>query len=405
MRSPEQYRAAILAALSPMPIVELGLVEAEGAVLAEDVVSSISLPQFDNSAMDGYAVRSSDVGAASHGHPVRLRVLGDIAAGDVAKAVVEPGTALRIMTGAPLPAGADTVVKVEDTDGGAEDVLVRASAAPGLHVRRAGEDVSPGTTVLTRGSVLRARQIGLLAAIGRARVRVHAQPTVVVVPTGSELLALGEPPRPGAIYDSNGPMIGSAVRAAGARVIVMPAVTDDDAAFATVIDEAAQAADLIVTTGGVSMGAYDTAKAVLSARGTVVFEKVAMNPGKPQGFGHVGTRPTPIITLPGNPVSAFVSFECFVRPAIRTLQGHAVTERPRRTASITMDLGSPPGKEQFARAIVSGTDELSVAPVGLQGSHVMGGLGAANALIVVPAETTAVPAGSVVEIIDLREDA
>ena len=405
MRTPEQYRAAILAVLGPTPTVELGIVEAEGAVLAEDVVSSISLPQFDNSAMDGYAVRSSDVGAASQGEPARLRVLGDIAAGDVAGVAVDPGTALRIMTGAPLPPGADTVVKVEDTDGGAETVLVFSPAEPGRHLRRAGEDVRPGQQVLMRGTVLRARQIGLLAAIGRASVRVHAQPTVVVIPTGSELLALGEAPRAGAIYDSNGPMIGSAVRATGARVVVMPAVTDDDAAFARAIDEAALAADLIVTTGGVSMGAYDTAKAVLSARGTVVFEKVAMNPGMPQGFGHVGDRPTPIITLPGNPVSAFVSFECFVRPAIRALQGHAVTERPRRRATITADLGSPSGKEQYARAIVTGEDALEVAPVGMQGSHVMGGLGAANALIVVPAEATAVVSGSVVEIIDLREDA
>lgn len=403
MRTPDELLADILAVVRPMPVVEAALANAVGCVLAEDVVSTLSLPAFDNSAMDGYAVRAVDVAEASEHEPVRLEVLGDIAAGQVASRSVEAGTAMRIMTGAPMPAGADAVVRVEDTDGGAASVLVRAAVAVGRDIRPAGDDVAAGATVLERGAVLGPRQVGLLAAIGRDRVRVHRQPIVVVVPTGSELLAPGDEPRPGAIYDSNGPLLASAIRAAGARVAVRPAVTDDDEAFAAVVDEAAAVGDLVVTTGGVSMGVYDTAKAVLSARGTVTFEKIAMNPGMPQGFGHVGDRP--IVTLPGNPVSAFVSFEAFVRPAIRAMQGRADVQRPRRSATCTQAFTSPAGKVQFARAVVEGRDELTVAPVGGQGSHVMGGLAAANALIVVPIGRTSVEAGDVVEVIDLREDA
>lgn len=403
MRSPDEYRAAMLAGLSPMPVVEAALLDAEGCVLAEDVVSSISLPPFDNSAMDGYAVRAADLAGACAQKPVRLPVRADIAAGDGRAFAIEPGTVARIMTGAPVPQGADAVVRVEDTDAGAEVVEIRTAPEGGANIRPAGEDLTTGATVLTTGVTVRARQIGLLAAVGRATVRVHARPTVVIVPTGSELLPLGATWRPGAIYDSNGPMLASAVRATGARTVLKPAVTDDDDAFAAAIDAAAAEGDLIITTGGVSMGVYDTAKAVLSKRGTVTFEKVAMNPGMPQGFGEV--EGTPIITLPGNPVSAFVSFECFARPAIRTLQGHRDIERPRRHAVLTIDLTSPANKEQYARALVTGTDELRVEPIGLQGSHIMGGLGTANALIVIPADQTQIAAGRTVEIIDLRREA
>jgi molybdopterin molybdotransferase len=363
----------------------------------------MDLPPFDNASMDGYAVRAADVADASDAAPVSLRVLGDIAAGAPSPAAVGPGTALRIMTGAPLPAGADAVVRVEDTDGGTQEVLIRAAAARGTYVRRAGADIATGDVVLPRGVALGPRQLGLLAAIGATGVDVHRQPTVVVIPTGSELLEPGQSLRPGAIFDSISPMLASAIRGTGAMAVVLPPVPDDDALLASALDEAAASADLIVTTGGVSMGAYDTAKAVLSGRGTVTFEKVAMNPGMPQGHGTVGG--TPIITLPGNPVSAYVSFEAFVRPAIRTLQGHARIERPRRTARVTIDVTSPAAKTQFVRGILDGTDDLTFIPVGVQDSHVMGGLGAANALAIIPAEQTRVAAGTDVDVWDLREGA
>lgn len=404
MRSPEELRADILAAVRPMPVIESALPDADGCVLAEDVVSPLSLPAFDNSAMDGYAVRAADVREATEQEPVRLAVLGDIAAGQVAARSITAGTTMRIMTGAPVPAGADAIVRVEDTDGGADSVLVRSAVAVGRDIRLTGDDVATGATVLEHGTLLGARQLGLLAAIGRVRVRVHRQPVIVIVPTGSELLAPGDEPRPGAIYDSNGPLLASAVRATGAHAVVHSAVSDDDAAFAAAIDAAATSGDLVITTGGVSMGVYDTAKAVLSRRGTVTFEKIAMNPGMPQGFGHVGEPPTPIITLPGNPVSAFVSFEAFVRPAIRAMQARRDVLRALRAATCTQAFTSPAGKVQFVRAIVDGHDALVVAPVGGQGSHIMGGLAAANSLIVIPAEQTSVAAGDTVHIFDLRED-
>lgn len=402
MRSAAEVSADILRLVQPMTPVEIPLDYASGCVLAESIAADFSLPVFDNSAMDGYAVRAADVAAATDAAPVTLRVLADAAAGAVDLPAVAEGTCVRIMTGAPLPAGADAIVPVENTDGGTDVVRITTPSPVGKHIRRAGEDVTEGTTVLRPHELLGARQLAIAAAVGRGVVRVHPQPTVVVIPTGSELIAPGNPMKPGAIYDSNGFLLAAAVNATGARVVRMPAVSDDPYAFKSAIARAAEIADLIVTSGGVSMGAYDTVKAVLSDLGTVRFEKVAMQPGMPQGFGLVAND-VPIITLPGNPVSAYVSFEVFVRPTIRALQGRDVIRRPMRTATSTVAFDSPAVKEQYVRAVVSGTDVLEVAPVGMQGSHVLGGLAAANALIVVPIGQNRVEIGSTVDVMDLRE--
>ena len=402
MRSTAEVSADILRLVQPMTPVEIPLDYAGGSVLAESIVADFSLPVFDNSAMDGYAVRASEVASASAAAPVTLRVLADAAAGAVGLPTVTEGTCVRIMTGAPIPTGADTIVKVEDTDGGTDVVRIDAPSPVGKHIRRAGEDVTEGMTVLGPHTLLGARQLAIAAAVGRGVVRVHPQPTVVVIPTGSELIAPGNPMKPGAIYDSNGHLLAAAVNATGARVVRMPAVTDDPYAFKSAIARAAEIADLIVTSGGVSMGAYDTVKAVLSDLGTVQFEKVAMQPGMPQGFGRVAND-VPIITLPGNPVSAYVSFEVFVRPTIRALQGRDEIRRPMRTAVATTAFSSPKVKEQFARGILSGDDRLEVELVGAQGSHVLGGLAAANALIVVPVGQDHVEVGDTVAVMDLRE--
>jgi len=403
MLSVEEYRAEILNGIAPLPPIELPLPDAHGCVLAEDVQAPWPLPSFDNSSMDGYAVLYADIAAASEGSPVELTVIDDVPAGYRATESVRSGTAIRIMTGAPFPEGADTVVPVERTDGGTQTVRITAPADKGAFIRRAGEDVVIGDTVLQAGTLITARQIALLASVGQAAVLVHPRPRVAVMSTGSELVEPGTPLRPGLIVDSNSYMLATLVEEAGAVAYRIGAVVDDEAAFMKAIEDQLHRVDLIITSGGVSMGAYDTVKAVLSRLGTVSFQKIKMNPGMPQGHGFVGDGPTPIITLPGNPVSSYVSFENFVRPAIRRMQGRANENRVMVEMVCTKAFTSPAGKTQFARGRFTGANR--VEPVGtLQGSHVVGGLGQAECLIVVPEDQTQVALGSTVHVIDLRSN-
>ena len=384
-----------LDAVRPLDAVDLALLEALDGVLAEDVVSPLDLPGFDNSAMDGYAVHVRDVAGASEASPVRLPVAGDIPAGVTRQTRLAPGQVVRIMTGAPMPEGAEGVVPVEASDGGVHEVELRAAAAPGQHVRRAATDVRAGDVVLAAGSLLGPAQLALLAAVGRARVSVHARPRVVVLSTGSELVALGEQPGFGQVVDSNGLMLAAAVLDAGADLHRVGRARDDADTFLASLTAQLEQADLVVTTGGVSAGAYDPVKEVLSGLGTVWFGKVAMQPGMPQGFGTIGPRATPIFTLPGNPVSAFVSFEMFVRPVIRTLAGHTELERPSELAVAAGSWTAPAGKVQLARGVL-GTGaggRRVVRLVGAQGSHVLGGLAQADCLVVVPEEVTRVDEG------------
>jgi len=399
--SVDEYRDQVLSGVRVLAPLELPLSSAHGCVLAADVAAPWPLPSFDNSSMDGYAVRAEEVAAASAEAPVELRVIDDVPAGYRATETVQPGTAIRIMTGAPMPDGADAVVPVERTDGGTETVRIHEGVDAGAYIRRAAEDVASGEVVLTAGTLIGARQVAILAAVGCGLVYVHPRPRIAVISTGSELVEPGLPLRHGLISDSNSYLLVAACREAGADAYRVGPIVDDETAFLAAVEDQLHRCDLILTSGGVSMGAYDTVKAVLSTLGSVEFTKVAMNPGMPQGHGFVGEEEVPIVTLPGNPVSSYVSFENFVRPAIRRMRGFDDILRPTSTAVCTASFTSPAGKRQFARArfLPSG----AVAPAGAgQGSHVLGGLAGSDALIVVPEAVTEVRTGDSVTVMDLR---
>lgn len=430
--SVDEHLDDILAAVRPLEPIELQLADAQGCVLVEDVMVEVALPPFDNSSMDGYAVRVSDVEGASEEFPAVLTVIGDVAAGDGGLAdgrSVAPGEAARIMTGAPLPAGADAVVPVEWTDGGtgggpAESMRAHSDAPEGAsgevrvhrpvaaraHVRARGSDVQPGDLALRAGSVVGPPQIGLLAAIGRSTVKVRPRPRVVVLSTGSELVQPGEELTGGRIYDSNSFALTAAARDAGAIAYRVPAVADDAETLRATIEDQLIRADIVVTTGGVSVGAYDVVKEALSSVGDeddpgsgIDFRKLAMQPGKPQGFGSIGRDHTPLLALPGNPVSSYVSFELFVRPAIRTLMGLKDVRRPTVRATLSTDkaLASPSGKRQFLRGTYD-SEAGTVTPVGGSGSHLIAALAQADALIVLPEDVTSAEPGAETEVILLR---
>ena len=349
MRSVEEHQSVVAALITARQPVTVAIGDALGLVLAADVVAPLSLPGFDNSAMDGYAVVAEDIAEASNDHPVKLPVAEDIFAGRTDSLVLQQGTAHRIMTGAPLPAGATAVIPVEATDGATDTVSIMASAKPGQHVRRAGEDVTAGTTVLQAGQVLTPAALGLAAALGLGEVNVVPRQRVLVMSTGSELVAPGTPLQPGQIYESNAVMLAAAVRDAGADVVTSSMTEDDVDVFRAELKTHARDADLIITTGGVSAGAYEVVKDSLGDE--VEFVKVAMQPGMPQGAGVVWE--TPIITLPGNPVSALVSFEVFIRSPLRAAMGLPRPDRPRLSATLLEDLTSPRGRRQFRRGVLS----------------------------------------------------
>ncbi|MCA2225636.1 molybdotransferase-like divisome protein Glp [Nonomuraea aurantiaca] len=392
MKSVDAHLAEILATVRPLAPLELDLEQALGATLAEEVSSPVPLPPFDNSAMDGYAVRAQDVADV----PVTLPVIDDVAAGSSELRAVGPGHAVRIMTGAPLPAGADAVVPVEWTDGGTVSVTIDRAVTVGNAIRRAGEDVQAGEVVLKPGTVIGPAQLGIIAGVGRRRVMVRPRPRVVVLSTGAELVEPGMPLGPGQIWDSNSVTLTAAVRESGADGFRATTVGDDPAAFLDQLDAQLIRADAIVTSGGVSMGAYEPVKEALTPLGTVNFEKVAMQPGMPQGFGVVGADQVPIFALPGNPVSSFVSFLIFVRPALLKMRGLPVEPPETVSAQVTGPLRSPSGRRSYLRGVLS--SDGTVSPVRGQGSHQLAALASANALIVVPEDVTEVPAGAVVEV-------
>jgi molybdopterin molybdotransferase len=393
-----EHLSRIVDSVQRLPPVDLDLLDAQGHVLAQDVTSEVALPGFRNSAMDGYAVHSADLVAASPTVPVTLPVVRDIAAGNTEQLSLAPGQSMRIMTGAPMPDGADAVVPVEGTDGGLLMVTVSALVSVGQHVRQAGEDVAVGDSVMLDGARLQARQIALLAAVGAGQVRVTPKPRVVVISTGDELIEPGTRPGFGEVVDSNGLMLTAAVRALDCIPLRVGCLPDDAQTFLSTIQTQLLGADAVITTGGVSMGAYDTVKEVLSSVGTMRFDKVAMQPGMPQGFGVLGEHQIPVFTLPGNPVSAMVSFEVFVAPALRLMAGRPQQEAAMVTAVAAQDWTVPAGKVQFARVVLSHTFARdgcghTAAIAGLQSSHALGSLASANALAVIPAEVTLVRAG------------
>ncbi len=405
MKSVDDHLADILGAVHPVEPIALALLEARGCLLAEDVTAPEALPAFDNSALDGYAVRYADLAGAAEDAPVTLPVAADIAAGASGFFSVRRGMCARIMTGAPMPAGADAVVPVEWTDGGTTRVQVRAAPEEGQGVRRQGEDVESGEVVLREGRRLAAPQLGLLAAVGRARVRARPRPRVVVLSTGAELVEPGDEARPGQIADANSYTLAAAAAEAGCLAYRHGIVGDDSRELLDAIEDQLVRADAVVTSGGVSAGAYDVVKEVLSKLGTVSFERVAMQPGMPQGFGIVGSAGTPIFTLPGNPVSAYVSFHVFVAPALRRMAGLEPRALATSRAFLTARLTSPPGKRSFARAHLQPKHNVTpdVTPVGGHGSHLLADLAAANALIMVPEETTEIPGGTEVDVLALGD--
>ncbi|GAA3019487.1 molybdopterin molybdotransferase MoeA [Streptosporangium longisporum] len=395
MRSVDDHLSDILNTVRVLAPLEVELERALGTTLAEEVTSPVPLPPFDNSAMDGYAVRAEDVADA----PVTLPVIDDIAAGDGRLQAIGPGMVTRIMTGAPMPAGADAVVPVEWTDGGTVRVAIDRPARPGNAVRRSGEDVRAGDVVLPAGTSIGPAQLGVLAGVGRRRVLVRPRPRVVVISTGAELVEPGLPLGPGQIWESNSYTLIAAVREAGGDGYRAGIVTDDASRFLDQLDAQLLRADLVITSGGVSMGAYEPVKEALGPLGTVRFDRVAMQPGMPQGFGVVGEDDVPIFALPGNPVSSFVSFMLFVRPALRKMRGLPAGPTPTVRMVTTAALRSPDGKRSFLRGVLG--PDGTVAPVLRQGSHQLAALASANALIVVPESVTELGEGADVEVIPL----
>jgi molybdopterin molybdotransferase len=407
LRSMEDHRDYLLSCIEPLPPFGQHILDAVDLSICEDVVSPISLPGFDNSAMDGYAVYAADIQQATQDSPVSLPVVGEVAAGQSATHRLSPGTAIKIMTGAPLPPGADAIAPYENTDRGSDDVRIYAPSAVGQQIRRRGEDVEAGSQLFSAGDQLGPRDIGLLAAIGLDKVLVRPRPRVVVIATGSELVEPGLPLNGNEqIYDSNSYLLAAAAKAAGAQVFRVGLVSDDPEKVKQLISDQLIRADLILTTGGVSQGDYDVVKAVMPDLGLTDFARVAMQPGKPQGFGLIGEERTPMIMLPGNPVSAFVSFEAFARPAIRKLMGVQPYFRTAVKCQVTQAVRSIPGRKQFARGIVTiaGDGSRQVELAGGHGSHLLGDLARANALVILPTETEFVAAGDDVDVWLLTED-
>ncbi|MDQ7030849.1 MAG: molybdopterin molybdotransferase MoeA [Ardenticatenia bacterium] len=415
MISVEQAQEHILAHIGELDAEPVPLFEAVGRVLAEDIVAEHNIPPFRNSAMDGYAVRAADTDGASPERPILLRVVETVAAGTAPTAPVVPGTAARIMTGAPMPPGADAVVRFEETSealpaerrppGG--HIAILRPVRPGDNVREAGEDVSVGQTALRRGQRLRAAEVGLLAALGRSRVTCVRRPRVGVLATGDELVGPEEPLTPGKIRNSNEYTNVALVRLAGGLPVPLGIARDNVKDLSAKLKLAVEAGvDLLITSAGVSVGDYDVVKHVLAAQGEVHFWQVAIKPGKPLAFGtlEVGGRPVPLLGLPGNPVAAFVAFEVFARPAIRKMAGLRPLFRRRFRARLQEDVTNS-GRRHYMRARVWRDDasgQLHATTRGsgvrVQGSGILSSLVWANGFVIVPEQVTFIPAGEPVDV-------
>ena len=393
MRTVAEHLAACLEIARPAAPLDVVLLDAVGCVLAEDIIADIDLPSADLAGLDGYAVMSAAVAEANEATPVSLEVMDAVRAGDVRPTRLVPGAAVLIDSGAPLPLGADAVVPWMLTDRGQSRVQVRAAVSAGQNVRRRAGDVAAGTTVLPRGSRVSARQIALLAGIGRYRVKVMPAPRVVIVSIGDELVEPGQPRDPGDVFDANGHALASAVTDAGGRAFRVAAVPDELSALAETIEDQLVRADLVITTGGLSAGQGDTVKEVLAPLGSVRFDAVAMVPGRQLGLGTV--EDTPIFCLPGDPVTAQIAFETFVRPVLRQIAGRRNLHRSSLPASISTGWHSPPGKREFVPVRLTGSPSrgYTAVPPSPPGATRLLGLARANAIAVVPETTHTVVAG------------
>ncbi|MCO5315161.1 MAG: molybdopterin molybdotransferase MoeA [Solirubrobacterales bacterium] len=393
----EEHLDRVLAATSPLPTETVALSGAGGLCLAEDTTAICAVPPWTNSAMDGYAVRFTDVAAASAEDPVELTVVADLPAGSDLRPSIGPGQAARIMTGAPVPPDADAVVPVELTDGGVRKVTVNASPGERRHIRKAGEDRQPGDPVVPGGTVAGPEVISSLASTGHREILVHRRPRVAVIATGDELVDPGSELRYGRIPDSNSLLIAGLARESGAEVTAVQRVGDTGAELASAI-ERCLSADLVVLSGGVSVGAHDPVKALFAGGNEVRFDRVAMQPGKPQAFGRLAAGPL-LFGLPGNPVSVWVSFHVFVRPCLRKLRGLRESQNRPLPARALTGWRVPEGRAQYLPAVIgTDADRRTVAPAasGGSGSHLVASLAAANGFAIVPPRSGPVETGDVV---------
>jgi molybdopterin molybdotransferase len=408
--SVEQALERILATVHVLEPERVGLLEAAGRVLAETVSADRDIPPLANSAMDGYAVCGADVARV----PARLRVVGEVAAGYVSQARVESGTAVRIMTGAPLPAGADTVVRFEDTRRGGDQVEILKAPLPGANVRPAGEDVRAGQVVLEPGKVLRPQEIGMLAAVGRVEAAVVRRPRVAILATGDEVVPPDQTPGPGQIRDANSYTVAAQVQAYGALPLLLGVARDREEWVRRGMREAlAQGADLIITSGGVSVGDFDLVKQVLAAEGEMHFWSLNVKPGRPLAFGLLSPLPlregqgegghregVPLLGLPGNPVAAMVSTELFARPALLKMQGFTDWSRPAVRARLAEPIARKDGRRHYLRVRLQETEAGYQATLtGDQGSGILYSLVQADGLAVIPEEADSLPAGTEVQVL------
>jgi len=409
LRSVEEAQAEILRHFVPVNVEHVPLLDALGRVIAADMRADIDVPPFANSAMDGYAVRGEDVQQASAETPTTLRIVAEVPAGGTTTIPVEPGSAIRIMTGAPMPPQADTVVPFEETDEGRSDSLHAAglvriykSVPIGASVRAAGEDVQADSIVVSHGTFIRPAEIGVLATIGAAAVPVYRRPKVAILATGDELVDVGERPGPGQIRNANGYSNAAQVLAAGGIPLQLPIARDTEAELMARLDEGlAWGADLFMTSGGVSVGDYDVVKKVLQQRGQMEFWRVKMKPGKPIAFGII--EGVPLLGLPGNPVSAMVGFELFGRPALLKLQGRDGWTRPTIRATFSGTLTDRADRRQYVRVRVEQRDGAFVAHLtGEQGSGVLTSMMYADGLMIVPEGMTQVTPGTELPVLMLH---
>lgn len=398
----EDHLATVLASVIALPSEAVTLADAVGRTVAEPVHARVDVPLFDNSAMDGFAVRHPDVATASAEHPVTLRVIADVPAGSVESPVLHAGEAVRIMTGAPVPPTATAVVPFEHTRDGLDGSAVSTLIGPppkreGAHIRRRGEEVRAGDLLAATGIPIGPLHAAAFATAGVERVIVHRRPRVAIISTGSELVAPGAAFGPGQIPDSNSALLRALCTDAGAEVVSIETVTDRDDEFAAALDRAVVGgrADAVITSGGVSAGDHEVVRNVLRDR--IAFVSVAMQPGRPQAFGRIGDAL--VFGLPGNPVSVAVSFEAFVRPAILALQGRTMLQRPVLRIAAASGWNAAPGRRQYVPATVdrSDPDAWSVRPAGA-GPHIAAGLARADAYVVVPAHVSEVAAGDLVDV-------
>jgi molybdopterin molybdotransferase len=402
--SVNEHLSRVLGAVRPIAPVRLPLHQALGRTLAVAAFARVDVPGFDNSSMDGYAVRHADVTRAWGTGAATLRVVGDLPAGSAANPALGAGEAVRIMTGAALPDDADSVVPVEETDVEGDTVRILTAPKPGDYVRRAGSDIRSGDQVLPAGRRLGATDLAAAAAAGLSELAVHPAPRVGILSTGDELQPLGAELGRGQIHDSNSLLLAAAVEEAGGVPVRAEAVGDDPEVFLATLSHLAPDVDTFVTSGGVSVGAYDVVKAALAPTG-VWFGPVRMQPGKPQGFG-AWRDGTPIFALPGNPVSVFVSFEAFVRPALLALQGRTDVRRHLRRATAVGGWSSPMGRAQYMPAVFGESASgptVRPASSGGSGSHLVTSLARANCLAIVPEDTTTVREGDTLDVLLFEE--